>query len=125
MDNDKKIEILLKEYDTLRAEIIARATGGYAFWGFAAAAVAWAFSKEAPTGWKIVVSCVGLILAFAVMTAVNWSNIARAATRVGEIERRVNELADEELLQWEHRWGCVKWWRQRFKPGPSAFRKQP
>ena len=119
-----KINILLKEYDALRTEILTRTNNAYTLLTAAATlvvgAVAWFVTTEAGRSkflWLIA------ILAFlaAVFSYLFWVivlSIERCAYRLVEIEARVNQLAGETrdpLLQWETCWGSLAMgWFRRF-----------
>jgi hypothetical protein len=99
MDNT---QILFKEYDTLRAEIIARTGHAYQIMAIGAAAVTWLASRRMDrfffTALPILVTVIGLLV---------WE--ARRdgkllAARIRELERQINEKAGEPLLAWELRW---------------------
>lgn len=106
----EKIMILFKEYDTLRAEVISRASGGYQviaiFAGLIAAVLAWgATHPPVPRFW----GAVGTLIAAAIFIAVIvLRDIYVIARRVAEIEKMINHLAgDHELLIWESKRGSA------------------
>jgi hypothetical protein len=115
------IDILLKEYDTLRAELIARHTGGFQLLALVLVEIG------ACLGWiekfGLHKSAWTLIAAFAVVDLVMYSflNIAigNCCQRVQEIEKHINELAGIDLLCWEGRFGAGKR-GFRVKPGPDT-----
>lgn len=99
-DKDK-IEILLKEYDTLRAEMLQRFDNRFQFIVIIGAIGAYAFLKGKKLPWNQV-----LIVIFAsVSVIVIWFWIgyiaATQSRRISEIEKQVNKLAGQELMQWE------------------------
>jgi hypothetical protein len=99
-----KVAILLKEYDTLRTEILARDSNGYQLWAGAAAAIAWVTSR--PVDWRLWILAAALTLIFLGIFAALYRDINALCKRVSTIERMVNSLAGgEELLEWETRWG--------------------
>lgn len=106
-DAKTKIDVLMKEYDTLRQEILARSNNRFSILGlmFAAATALAAFKNTSmlkdisltTAAWSM---AVWLLL----MGAVWWSLgrlIYACNRRLVMIERQVNELAGEELLRWE------------------------
>ena len=100
---DLKVEILLREYDTLRQEVMSRyaaqfqgiGTLGVVIVGLVAA-VAAHFDRD---------TCIWLMVgAFAVFIALfMWADadISRIAKRLRELERDINKRAGETLLVWE------------------------
>ena len=100
-DSKIRIEILLKEYDTLRQEIISRTNNRFAITGFFGAVSLFAVTKEGLDPfwrWAIVVAPL-------VILSVLWLWIKVAidlcAHRIVGLERRINELAGDTLLEWE------------------------
>jgi hypothetical protein len=107
-----RIQILLSEYATLRAELITRT--GYGFQiaavalGAGVSGVSWIIlqgvSKVPFWAWLLVVAvvvCIGLAI------FVNGRDLTRAAKRVAEIEQEVNSRAGEHLLIWETLGGVI------------------
>lgn len=106
-----KIQILLHEYDGLRGEIIQRWVGA---------------QQQISIGVLVLIGVITILfstkkikhpqdyflyglLGFAVCifgyAMFQWGrDTNKAAARVREIEAQVNQLAGEELLQWETRW---------------------
>ena len=117
-----QIEILLREYDTLRAEIIARTTAGSQLVAVAAilftALLTVMATRSAPSGtserswlsshaggafW----SCLSVLVAFVcVFTWLAHREINIIAERLQRIEQQVNGLAGTDLLEWETKWGA-------------------
>jgi len=101
------IQILFKEYDTLRAESVARLGGSYQFLTIAAvlftALTAWISGHQASsTLWIIIGVFVASIILFAVVT---WRHLCLVAKRLQQIEARINDLSGANLLEWETSWG--------------------
>src|SRR2546429_9833436 len=95
----EKIQIRLAEYNTLRAEIIARTTNAYQVWGLIAVVVIWILQQ--PIGLTL---AIGVTLAVVGLSFGLWSltrDVIRAGIRVQEIEREINDRAGEKLLVWE------------------------
>jgi hypothetical protein len=98
-----QINILLKEYDTLRAEILGRMNHRWQMLGLIGAIVAFISAQSGAIAGRAIagVMAVGL---FGL-----WLNsgryVARLARRVSEIEKHVNGLAGENLLVWESQGG--------------------
>ena len=103
MTDQEKIDILLKEYETLREEIIQRINNRFSFLTYAGAVGAYAlFAVQTTTTFQTAVLFVttGFLLLlwhrFGVL-------VARCSDRIAEIETEVNRLSGAELLQWENR----------------------
>ena len=99
----EKIQIRLAEYNTLRAEIIARTTNAYQVWGLIAVVVIWILQQ--PVGSTL---AIGVTLAVVGLSFGLWSltrDVIRAGIRVQEIEREINDRAGEKLLVWENERG--------------------
>jgi hypothetical protein len=105
-EQDKfKIQILLHEYDTLRAELIACGNKGFQILALGGALFVLVVSRSidkrfwvALTAGLLGVSCAS----FAVMR-----DILKIAKRVRELERDINQRAGEEILTWESRFGSA------------------
>ena len=117
----EKIEILFKEYDTLRAEIINRAGWGNQavaiVAGLFAAILAWGATRP-PAGafWGavavVVVTSAGLLI-------ITYRDINLVSRRIAEIESRINRLSGgDDLLGWESRLGSAAsgWIMRRSNP---------
>ena len=99
-----KIAVLSKEYDTLRAEIVARTTNCYQVWAATAAAITWLSGR--PIEWTLWTLSATLALIFVGVLGALYRDINALSERVSIIERKINDLAGgEELLEWETRWG--------------------
>jgi transposase len=103
----EKIEILLKEYDTLRAEIVGRTTGGYQLIGVQAIIFTAALGWRSQHGvgeifWFFMGVLVVLGLLFGGST---YRDISMLARRVREIEEEINNTVGENLLRWETEFG--------------------
>jgi hypothetical protein len=101
--NRDKIDILMKEYDTLRAEILHRSNTRFAFVGLFGALATYAlFKTDTHT-----VLTPALIIIAAIFLFFLWIHIGylifRCSRRIAEIENQINSLADEQLLVWENR----------------------
>ena len=97
------IEVLLHEYDALRAEVVARASSRFQLLGFATAAAAvLGITKEVTNkGFWLW----GILIALAVIAIVIWVvfrlYIHRCAGRLREIEKEINDELKEPALIWE------------------------
>lgn len=98
-----KIDILMKEYETLRSEILHRLNRRFAFMGLFGAVLAYAFFKVE----KYTIVNVSVIVASIFILVAIWFEygrlIQRCSWRISEIEQQVNSLVGDELLVWETR----------------------
>ena len=95
------IDILLREYDTLRAEALARIRARFEVVGFIVVSAAFVGSREAVSGsWRLGVGLLALVI-----SGVSWGSfglaLRRLARRLRTIEKKVNKLAGQTLLDWE------------------------
>ncbi len=97
MDTEQKVTILLKEYEALRAEALARMNARFGFLGLAVGMMSLAYSRDSLTSLDILV-----VLAFLVAV---WFYIGQLLHRLRKglerVEAEINRLAGEELLVWE------------------------
>lgn len=113
-----KIDILLKEYDTLRAEILQRINARFGIIGFLGTLFAFVLSKWEwqPKNCSFDVRWPIVALGLTVLLGTWWwfgIRMQRLAARVSSIEKRVNQLAGEELLTWETYYGWGRLWKTR------------
>jgi len=110
MTESEKVEVLLKEYGTLREEILQRSNQRFQFIAIAGAMGAFAIFRTSPLS----LTQTAAIIAAVVTVLWVWCRlghlILRCSRRIAEIERRVNDLAGDDLLQWE----CVNEARNLF-----------
>jgi predicted outer membrane lipoprotein len=109
----EQIQILFKEYDTLRTEIISRTEIGYKLWGFGGAAAAWLITQYNEQ--YFLATLILLASVFGILTMMWYRDVNNMARRVRAIESAINELAGvEDLLQWETKWAGLSkrhlWW---------------
>ena len=110
-DRLERINILLKEYDTLRAEILQRTNAGFALVGVEVAAFTWLLTQCLTRGlrwWQwLILFLLALVFGCAAWKGQQFINvqIRRCAVRIWRIERWINYLAGDHLLEWETRWG--------------------
>jgi hypothetical protein len=111
-----KIWILLAEYNTLRAEVLAaRNNVGHGAGIFAAAFVAnIGFGFSAGSRYPEVPIIIGILLVgyFAALYRWNENNTISFTRRLRELEAEITQRAGERLLLWEtvHGWGGM--WRK-------------
>jgi hypothetical protein len=116
-----KIDILFKEYDTLRAEILNRTNNLFTLMAIGGGVLTLLLSfKNELRLWLPLLLFFGLIFGF--IAWINDRNIRRIARRLMQIENQVNHLAggDEPLLEWETRWGAAAFGISRFRKDPPA-----
>lgn len=106
------IEILFKEYDTLRTEIIALTGYMYQVIGYGAAVsgalIAWGAGKGFESKfWFLVIVFWGLVVLLWLLLHVA---IARITEHLREVEADVNRRAGAELLKWESRKSPSRLW---------------
>lgn len=112
MNLEQKIAVVLKEYETLRAEILQRTGHRFTILSLGGALGAYGvFSAEKLTKFQLSVLVLSALALIGVWFQLG-KLIARCSARISEIEISVNDLADETLLRWEHE-----------KRGSSAFHK--
>ena len=117
LSNKECVDVLFKEYDTLRGEIIARTSGGYQLISIVAllssALLAWAGSHPASVMlWIGLLIIVGASILFFAWAHRDNNMLGR---RIAEIEKEINDLlGGRELLKWESHYGAaVTGWLRR------------
>jgi hypothetical protein len=113
-----KINILLKEYDTLRAEMLQRVNARFAIVGLLGALLVLLISKWEwqPAGWSLNVRWLVGVLGASILVGVFWrfgTLIRKLAAQVSQVEQRVNQLAQEDLLTWETSFGWGRFANKR------------
>lgn len=118
VEDKEKIDILLKEYDCLRQEILSRTNNRFLMMGLVATFLGFVLFTDNPVleDHILGLSIRGLLLAgggLVLLTVWLWLGylIGTLAMHVSFIEQRVNELAGEKLLEWETRYGWGRWGR--------------
>lgn len=107
-----QIQILLKEYDTLRQEIVGRINNRFSLVGFGSGlAVFLASQKPTHWGWLLIVSWLVALLLLWWRTA---KLLRRCSVRIADLERQINRLAGAELLAWESHHGGG--WLKKIRP---------
>ncbi|MGB6947255.1 MAG: hypothetical protein WBE37_32950 [Bryobacteraceae bacterium] len=109
---EQRLEILFKEYDTLRAEIISRINNIFQIVGFAVSvsAVGMPLLWSRTTTYVFWISVLALAAVLYGLWLLVHVEIGRAAERLRQIEAQVNGIEGQELLQWETRWGRAGSW---------------
>ena len=121
---DQRLQILFKEYDALRAEILVRINNMFQILGVAGTltvlGLPWLWSKGLTTPFWVSLGLMAVLL-FGLWLLIH-VEMARAAFRIREIEEAVNAIANAELLRWESRWGRANSWIVTFfinQPPPA------
>jgi len=98
-----KIDILMREYETLRTELLQRINQRFACIGLSGAVLAYGFFKvERHTMASVLI----VIVAISIVGVICFHFgrlIHQLALRILEIEQRINSLLGDELLVWETR----------------------
>jgi hypothetical protein len=118
----QKVQILLHEYNTLRAEVLSRYTAQFqsstvavgAFVGLMLAAS----NPNIGFSWIIIILLVATGVLFGAVLFWIDVDIAKAARRLREIETQVNSLASDTLLRWENKYGLGGIVGKHFLPSP-------
>src|SRR5205085_9863217 len=100
MENEKQIEVLLAEYNTLRQEMLARINNRFAFLTLASGVAAFWWGKGGghSIGWVAFLALLLTLFAIWYWTGCLMEGIS---TGIQRIETDVNRLAGAELLRWE------------------------
>jgi len=98
-----KIDILFREYDTLRAEIMARSGHTIHLYGICAIVIGWLITQ--PFNFKLLGGFLFVVAALFLIFKAIWRDINKAAAKLRELERCINLLVGEELLTWEQKCG--------------------
>jgi hypothetical protein len=121
---DLKIDILFKEYDSLRAEIRARADNQLAILGFTGPSLTWLLSRD--IGLKFWIMLAVLVPAVIFMHWCILRAMERCAYWLKEIEATINSLAGAHLLEWESTWGAIaNGYLGLLPPGKEKLRIKP
>lgn len=98
-----KIDVLLREYDAVRREIISRTNNRFAIGGYAVAVAAFVGSQpqiSPALRWCV---ALGALVSLCMLWCVIGHLIEVAASRAAEIESRVNAILGEEIMAYENR----------------------
>ena len=123
-----RIAILMGEYATLRAELIARTSFGFQTAAVLLTAMTWFVSQSNLGGrhyyFWLIVGFIGLGFASAIF--VNVRDLKKIARRLKEIEHEVNSRAGEHLLVWETLSGVftrMRPWQSFLRPAATLPRE--
>jgi hypothetical protein len=108
-EKKQEIQILLAEYNTLRAEIIQRGSWQIQMWSVAGTVTVALLGFAVAYGaiWQSILLLLFAIGLFAGGILYNDQDIRFIAARVRELELEINTLAGRELLVWEGRGGLA------------------
>jgi hypothetical protein len=115
------IDVLLHDYDAMRAEIVSRTSSRFQLVGLTAVAATLATAKWA-SGWDILWIILGTVIFGAAIWLIFRLLINRCAARVSQIEDEINNLLDtsgnDPVLTWESRllrlqWGSFRGWAEK------------
>jgi hypothetical protein len=98
------IQILLHEYDTLREEILTRSSHGIQLFGVAIVLFVWLIIRD-KFDRRLLIACTIIICLLGVGGWTINRDISKAASRLRELEKDINNRAGEKLLIWETKWG--------------------
>ncbi len=115
-EEKEKIDILLKEYETLRQEILFRTNNRFLMVGIVGAFLGYTLFTDNPV-LKTYIWGIGLrtfvLVGGAMALLVIWFrlgySVATLAMHISAIEKKINDLVGEELLEWETRYGWGRW----------------
>lgn len=102
LDRKDRITTLLKEYDTLRAEALGRINHRWQMLGLIGAIVAFVSAKDNLLSWGFI-PVYAMVLLLLVLWVRTGFHLSALSGRIEEIEKKVNEIAGETLLEWESR----------------------
>ncbi|MBK8177223.1 MAG: hypothetical protein IPK66_18785 [Rhodospirillales bacterium] len=99
----ERIEIILREYESLRLEILERTGHMYQLLVACAAVFLWVLTNSFSLSTLLVILSV-IMLGGAFSWLID-RDIRKAAERLRQIEHDINRRVGEDLLVWESRWG--------------------
>jgi len=98
------VEILFKEYDTLRTEIIVRNNSVGHLLAIVAAGLTWGvtwMASHPPVNWQIGACLAVLLLLMILYFRALYVEISNQAAKLVDLELAINEIAGKTLLTWE------------------------
>ncbi len=96
-------EILIKEYESLRTEVVDRVGVAFTQLGYFGTVVAFAFPATKSTGfdpWAIGLAVLGMVLLLLV-SITNWVWVSRIADHLRVLEGKITDDGGELPLKWE------------------------
>jgi hypothetical protein len=106
-------DILLKEYETLRSEVIERLKTAFAHFGYFGAVVALAFpaSEKVATSSHTPAILAGIGAAILVyISIINWLWVSRLASHLRKLEGDINQAIGKPVLSWEGKAQLISRW---------------
>jgi hypothetical protein len=104
-----KVEVLLKEYDSLRQEVISRLNNRFNLLGYAGAILTYAvFQGGGVADWRWLCAA-GAALALLLVWLWGAKKIRELSIRIATIEKKINSLAGDALLAWETGQRARRW----------------
>ncbi|MBV9762834.1 MAG: hypothetical protein JO340_19905 [Acidobacteriaceae bacterium] len=108
------IQVLFKEYETLRTEVISRISHWYQLAGVAAVVAGWMLTHQT-ANYILYWSLLGVAtIVFAVLLR---RDIHICSLRLRQLESEINSLAGQELLKWHTHYGAsaspTYFWRNK------------
>lgn len=97
IDTTTKVDLLLREYDTLRQEVISRTNNRFAILGLLGTVVAFVCTQ---TDIALTRQWVVVVVFLVVLWWIVGYTMRKIGTYLAAVERRINELAGEKLLRW-------------------------
>lgn len=95
----EKIQILLAEYNSLRAEALSRGGTAYQILAIAAGALSWLLSQTPDIKFALICAVLSFALGFAAFVCI--LDVRNACSRTRELEAEINKRAGQKLLLWE------------------------
>jgi hypothetical protein len=106
------VEVLMHEYDALRAEVLMRAAARFQLLGFMGVAAALLGTQNINITWRItLISLIVIVCGYLWYVFAGYANACAARQR--DIEREINEMLGQTVLVWEstRRTSWDKWIR--------------
>lgn len=96
----EQMDVLLKEYDTLRVEVLNRLNNSFQIGAIGITAGTWIASQPNSTRPSLLIIIL-LVVVFLSSAITLWRDLYFVARHIADIEREINRLAGVTLLTWE------------------------